>query len=189
MDFKYNKSWILFIGAEGAGKTYISKKLIQTALNNKVPENSIWILDPNDLYKDFPKAHRIIPKINEENVEFLDKTIKLIRSKSNILFIGDDIDIFLHSGYDSKEFDRIGKNIKQQTIGGILHTHRPKFFNSRIYQICDYVFIGFGLNNIDKKYLNEVVNMDIDLYNKVQKHQFLIIERDTLQQHIIGDIA
>lgn len=188
MNFIYNSSWAFFIAGEKMGKTFQTKRLIN-AIMPTIPRpinEHLLILDPNNLYIDFQGAEIIVPAITDFNSEWLDNALRVIRSYKDILFIADDVDVFLKTGYDSNEIDMLGKTIRQQNIGGILHAHRAKFFNSRIFQICDYVFVGYNLNTADTKYLADNINLDLDLYNKLKPRQFVLIEiNDKKKQRII----
>lgn len=190
MKFEFNHSWAFFVGAELCGKTYQTKRIIDAVLRSKkATQEQIVILDPNNKFEAYKKAERIVPYITQLNVEVLDITLRNMRGLRDILFVGDDIDVFLRSGYESIELDRLGKTIKQQSIGGILHTHRPNFFNSRIYQIMDFIFVGWGLAQGDQKYLMQKCNLDVALYAKIRKYQFVLIDRNANTQKIIDTVV
>ena len=186
MKFAYNKTWILFVAAEEQGKTYQTEKLIREA---RVKEDRLRILDPNNKFGAHKKAKITIPSILEHTPAYLDRWLFERRAEKNILIIADDIDVFLKTGYESKQLDEIGKTIKQQSIGGILHSHRARFFNARIYQIVDYVFVGFGLRGSDLTFLRENANLDLDLYRKVRPRTWVLIDQEEYKpQRIVGGV-
>lgn len=193
MRFLYNDTWVFFIAGEKQGKTYQTKRLLNSIMPT-IPKpicEHLFILDPNKVYADdFNGAELIIPEIKDYNADWLDTVLKVVRSYKNALFVADDIDVFLKSGYDSKELDLLGKTIRQQSIGGILHTHRAKYFNSRIFQICDYVSVGYNLNASDTRYLADNINLDLDLYDTLKPRQFILVEmNDRKKQHIIDELG
>lgn len=191
MRIAYNKTWIFFVASEQQGKTYQTKKILNGILaSKKCTQEQFLILDPNDKFGEYSRAVRVVPSISEYTAEYLDYVLLGLRAEKNVLFVGDDVDVFLKSGFESKEIDMLGKTIKQQSIGGILHTHRAKFFNSRIYQICDYVLVGYGLNDTDVKHLTENAGLDPDVYAKLRPRQFVLISRtDRKAQKIIDDVG
>jgi len=190
MKFTYNESWAFFIAPERSGKTYQTKRIIKGVLSSgKVRPKQIVILDVNNAFTEFDQCERIVPSINEYNYEFLDVVLQIIRGSRDILFVGDDIDVFLRTGYESRQLDLLGKTIKQQSIGGILQTHRAKFFNARIFQICDFVFVGYGLSQTDVKHLRDNINLDVELYKDLKPQQFVLIDRTRNKQKIIKNVG
>lgn len=188
MKFVYNKTWIIFVAPEQQGKTYQTKRLINYAIKKgKLTEDKLNILDPNDIYKEYENAERIVLPIQYLTPGALDECILYMRSKPNCLNVLDDVDVFLKTGWESTEIDNLGKTIKQQNIGGILHTHRAKFFNSRIYGICDYVMVGYNLNATDINHLYENAGLDKELYSTLKPREFILIPQlDKKQQKKIN---
>lgn len=158
-EFYYNEDIIGFVGRKTTGKTYLTKSLLKL-----VPKEKVYILDSREQYTDYP--NRTVPKLNETNVTALNSFIDSMYSHTDCLAVFDDLDLYIKYPNESEKlanfFIDAGSKSK---IGGIWHSKRLAYIDTRAITESKYLVIGRGLNPHDQKKLLDL-GFDLKKYQR-----------------------
>ena len=168
MDIKYNNTAIGIMGRKMSGKTYLTKFLLKSISPDKV-----YVLDTNGAYKGLGKRYS-----TDISFRGLDLFINKIREiKGNKMVVFDDLDVY--SPLYSNQFLSFNINARNNGIGIIWNTKRPKRLGSVLIENADYLFLGRGLLNDDLEFLNDSFNIDLNMYNTLKEYEFLLYDTNT----------
>lgn len=169
---------ICLIGMQGSGKTFMSKKLVNSFKKPLVygvyPEE--WIHEPNKIRMYSVKSFSIeaFNKFAGELINYQQNSEP--KDRYDCLFI-DDADLFFTSNFAVYEnINRLFISQRQLGLSLIFASKRPQNLSTKIYENSDFLFI-FAVEGINvKKYLNSLhENMKI-LLPKLsrEKHNCII---------------
>ena len=156
------------MGRKMSGKSYLTKFFLKS-----MPKDKIHILDTNKIFKNYGKRYNT--PINYKGLDlFTDEVSKV---KGNKMVVFDDLDAY--APQYSERFLSFNINARNNGIGVIWNTKRPKRLGTVLIENADYLFLGRGLLNDDIEFLNDSFKIDTKMYDSLGDYEFLMFDSNT----------
>jgi hypothetical protein len=177
MIFEFKENEVIgFIAQSQTGKTYAVCEMLRKA---NVKPTDIYVLNSNlenDYYK--VSAHVEKPSSSQFNIKYLNDYIRRIRTKSHIILVIDDIDLYLKRSDIDTEFKNLLTNGKHQRITLIYTIKSPSYILELTFNETQHLFIGNFITSSFLKKINGILPKEYkDITTELKEHEFVYFNK------------